>query len=345
MSEKNKTNDNIKDDEIRLVGTQIQFTESTMVSVLKESNYSPTNEQDHIDDPANDASSEHPDPNQRKKSKKGCVIMALVLIIIALICFFIFVMGNFFYAEPPSRVDASMARDTASSMTVQVDTLQADRQEMSASNEAPAKQGEMLVQDTLINDIPLTLFTMEGARMELCIGRPNANDPDLLFATQAADIRSDNGLPAGAFIHHGELIAKGHSKLGYCSIIGGSVTLGRAQDTPDFERAIEENGDFFRHYSLVSGGELIEIPVKGKALRKALCIMGDNLTVVICRDRESYHDFSQALVDMGCQEAIALVGGEALCYAYDATTDKVMMMGTPASQQTEYENYIVWRKN
>lgn len=210
-------------------------------------------------------------------------------------------------------------------------------------HETISSNASVAVADTTINDIPLRIITPNGSRMELYMGRFPERDSHVMLAVQAADIRGDMDKPTGAFVYKGELIAKGHSKYGFCAIIDGEVTLGRSCETPLLERAINSNGSFFRQYALVSKGKLTEIPPKGKAIRRALCLTGGKLQIIETTDRESYHDFSQALVDIGVEEALGLVGGEALI-KYLHPDGTATIEGKPYVDGCQSENYIIWRK-
>lgn len=199
-----------------------------------------------------------------------------------------------------------------------------------------------VVSDTTINDIPLRIFTPVGARMELFVGHHPEQGNGVILAAQAANLRGDDGTPAGAFVYRGELLAKGHSKYGFCAIVDSTVSIGRQIETPLFERAIERNGSFFRQYSIVSHGKLMPIPPKGKSLRRALCLRDDELLVVESVTAESYHDFSQALEDFGVSEALALVGGRAFVM-WREESGVLHQEGEASGESYPLENYIVWR--
>lgn len=199
------------------------------------------------------------------------------------------------------------------------------------------------MQTDTINDIQLRIFTPHGGRPELVIGNLQADTTRIILAAQAADVRGDNGEISGAFILKGELISKGLPKLGFCSIINNEITIGRQSETPLFERAIEENGYFFRQYSLVSNGEMIDIKPKGKAIRRALCYLRGSICIIESTERESYHDFAQALADYGVEECVSLVGGEAILKYKPA--DSPLLTEGKVNTDYEYVNYIVWMSN
>lgn len=362
-NDQTQVHDNIGDDEIRIVGTNLQFSTQTMDAVLKENEES---EQAIADTPlvvseaeavtgaenrnlmrkvAPGVPASFPPVPKRKRHVLPWLILLLLLLVFAIIGIKSCLTP---LCAPP--YEEPLSGDTlTSSSSVQVDTMFASMPEeelkedtVKQTSEAPAAR--VYVADTVINDIPLKCYVPQGGKVELSMARPSQKDTTLLFACQAADVRADINAPAGAFIYHGELKSKGYSKLGFCAIIQNEITIGRAKETTEFERAIEHNGDFFRHYSLVCKGTLIEVPVKGKAKRRALCILQGVVTIVECVDRESYHDFSQALVDMGCEEAVALVGGDALMYWWDEEQGSVASTGTSPHSARSSENYIVWRR-
>ncbi|MGM9713452.1 MAG: phosphodiester glycosidase family protein [Prevotella sp.] len=199
------------------------------------------------------------------------------------------------------------------------------------------------VSDTTVNDIPLRVMTPVGGHVGMYVGHRPAADAAVILAAHAADLRDDDGTPAGAFVYNGELLSRGRSKLGFCAIVGKTVSIGRQAETPLFESAVEQDGCFFRQYSLVSNGRLQPIPPKGKALRRALCLKDGTLHVVSSLTPESYHDFSLALEDIGVSEAIALVGGTAAVMWRDRDGN-LAKEGESFGGEYPYENYIVWRK-
>lgn len=98
-----------------------------------------------------------------------------------------------------------------------------------------------------LNDVPLYVYVPHNAQMSLSIGLPDKQDTSIIFVAQAADIRQDNGQIVGAFVLAGEPQAwnKPDAKTGYCAVIDGEITIGVAEDSPLFERAIERDGYFF----------------------------------------------------------------------------------------------------
>lgn len=200
--------------------------------------------------------------------------------------------------------------------------------------------------DTMINDIPMRLYIPHQVTMSLHLGAIDRNDPGIIFTAQAADIRADNGGIVGAFVLKGEPKAWGLSKKGYCAIIDDTVTVGVADNSPLFEEATEKDGYFFRQFPLVDNGQLVESEQKGKSVRRALCDRGGEIFTVETLTQESFHDFSQALVDLGVGNAIYLIGANAYGWATDINGER-HEFGDPnpkTSKKWRNINYLVMRE-
>ena len=198
--------------------------------------------------------------------------------------------------------------------------------------------------DTTINDIPLSLYIPHQMSYTLHVGTVDRNDTTILFVAQAADVRADNGGIVGAFVMKGEPKAWGLSKKGYCAIINDSVIIGVADNSPLFEEATEKEGYFFRQFPLVDNGQLVENEQRGKAVRRAVCDRNGEIFTVESLTDESFHDFAQALVDLGVDNAIYLVGANAYGWATDAKGQR-HEFGNPAPPKKKWKNisYLVMR--
>ena len=166
----------------------------------------------------------------------------------------------------------------------------------------------------LINDMSLYVFHLIDMSVELCQDLSANTDTTDCFIVQAADIRKDNKRFVGDFVLNGEKLASGKRKTGYCAIIDGKLSIGMADNDEMMNRCITEGGSFFRQYPLVSNGVMQENKIKGKSIRRALAQKGDRLYIIETEERESMHDFAEALQDMGMTDAISLVGGDAYMY-------------------------------
>lgn len=196
--------------------------------------------------------------------------------------------------------------------------------------------------DTTVNENGLLILSPENARPRLVIGTEALNDSTIVLATQAADVRGDNGQIAGTFVLNGELISKGEAKAGYCSIINGDLSIGIADATPMLEQTLTEGGYFFRQYPLVVGGQIVENKPKGKSIRKALAEIGGKICVVMSKERLNFHDFSQLLIDADVRNAIYLVGSTSYGFYVNEQGEKILTGKDPV---LEYENvnFIIWQ--
>ena len=193
-----------------------------------------------------------------------------------------------------------------------------------------------------INDISLDIYIPHNVTPTLSIGTPDYTDKKILLVTQAADIRADNGKINGAFVIDGKPMANGLSKKGFCGIIDGKVSIGVADNSPLFEEATEKEGYFFRQYPLVDNGNLVENEPKGKSIRKSLCDRNGEVFVAMSQTPESFHDFAQALVDLGVDNAIYLVGS-ADSYGFYRENGQLHEFASKRRGGQKYENYILWR--
>lgn len=205
-----------------------------------------------------------------------------------------------------------------------------------------AQPGKVIVSEATINSKTLKIWQFNGGHAELRIGAVSTDNPDVIFATQAADIRSDNRGIVGAFVDRGELVSKGQAKKGFCAIIDGKVVVGAAEHSPYLEEAIEKGGYFFRQYPLVYDGLVIDNKPKGAALRRALCERDGEIIVVEC-DRITFHDFAQTLADFGVQNAVCLVGADAYGF-YKADDNRAIEHGDSKWNQEPNVTYLVWRR-
>ena len=198
--------------------------------------------------------------------------------------------------------------------------------------------------DTVINDVQLSVYIPHNAKPELTLGVPDRKDKNIILAAQAADIRKDNRKILGAFVLKGEPLAWGLSKKGFCAIIEDKVTVGVSENSPLFEEATEKEGYFFRQFPLVDNGVLVENDQKNKTMRKALCTRAGQLLVVVSETDESMHDFAQALVDLGVENAIYLVGSHSSFGWYiDGAGEKTLFAPDVHRGTFKNENYIIWK--
>ena len=250
-------------------------------------------------------------------------VYILVIIIIVIVAVFI---GNYLFKKDNEI-------DNQNTMMQETNTIEPENE---------------VVENTLINDIPLRLYIPHNAYMSLHIGRMDKSDTSVVYVAQAADVRADNGGIVGAFVLKGVPRAWGLSKKGFCASIDGKVTVGVAENSPLFEQATEREGYFFRQYPLVKDGAVVDNELKGKAIRRAVCDRIGEIFMVETGTPESLHDFAQALADLGVDQAIYLVGSSAYGWAVDAT-GTVHEFGEDNYYKgrrriPKNTSYIVWRR-
>ena len=205
-----------------------------------------------------------------------------------------------------------------------------------------SQSGKVIFSEVIVDGKNLKVWQFDGGHAELRVGAVDTGEHDVIFATQAADIRSDNHGIVGAFVDRGELISKGQAKKGYCAIIDGKVVVGAAENSPYLEKAIEKDGYFFRQYPLVYDGLVIDNKPTGAALRRALCERDGEIIVVEC-DHVTFHDFAQTLADFNVQNAVYLVGADA--YGFYKTDDNLMTEhGDPKWNQEPNVTYLIWKR-
>lgn len=235
----------------------------------------------------------------------------------------------------------------------EVDTYFEDTSASASAEEPPFRRlgrevdslarGFTEIRDTVVNDIPLRIYIPHNAEMTLHVGRLDKGDTTIIYAAQAADIRRDNRKIVGAFVLKGEPLAWGLSKKGYCAVIDGRITIGVADNSPLFEEATKRSGYFFRQYPLVDNERLVENEPKNKSIRRAICDRRGEIMMVDCSSPESFHDFAQALVDLGVTHAIYLVGSTSYGWATDDSGNRVEF-GIENSRLPKNTSYIVWKR-
>jgi hypothetical protein len=208
--------------------------------------------------------------------------------------------------------------------------------------------GFVELRDTSINDVALRIYIPHNATMSLHVGKMNRDDSSVIYAAEASFIRDDNHAILGAYVLKGKPLAWGLSLRGYCAVIEDKVTVGVADNSPLFEEATEKGGYFFRQYPLVDNGEFVKNEPKNKAIRRAICTIGDEVFMVESLNKESFYDFTQALVDLGVENGVNLAGSHAYGWAVDREGTR-HEFGTPyyytgQRRMPKNTNYIVWRK-
>lgn len=303
--------EDIKDNEIRIIGASSSQPDSTKESTDKG----------------------HENKHGKNRKKKIFVFLAiLAVVIIAILALVLFIFSADRKEERP-RTEVNVADDyydEYANEAVNYDDFEED------------VEATVIMSEDSINDLELQIFTPEGCTPELYVGPIDTLDKSIVLCAQAADIRGDNGEIVSAFILDGEPLSRGIAKRGFCAIIDNEITLGMAEETPMYERVVEKGGDFFRQYPLVHDSKMQKNKPKGKSIRKALCIKDGKICIIKSKERESFHDFAQALQDYGVTEAIALTGSDATLFC--TTPDGQFHNFGLINNDIPKLNYIVFRK-
>lgn len=218
-----------------------------------------------------------------------------------------------------------------------------ESQQTDSLSDKAEDKGYIEILEETVNDVPMFVYVPYHARITLELGMPDKADSNIVFVAQAADIRRDNKKILGDFVLKGEKLSYGKAKTGFCAIIDNTITIGMDEDTPLLQQAIDRNGYFFRQYPLVIDGQLIENNPKDKAIRRAIGVRRGQVIMVESRSRESFHDFSQALVDIGITQAIYLVGSTAYGWCMDLSGNRIEFGVENPRNTPPNTSYIVWR--
>ena len=276
-------------------------------------------------------------------TKRVVLIAIAVVAIVGAVVALIFSGGN---AEPKPQVEEQIPI-YGEEIVVEEEHVTIDTTHLSRVEVADTERGFAELRDTTINDVPLRIYIPHNAELTLHVGKVDREADDIIYTAEAAFIRADNHAILGAFVLEGEPLAWGLSMRGFCASIDGEVTIGVADNSPLFEEAINRGGYFFRQYPLVDNGKFVANEPKNKSIRRAICERKGEIFMIESLTKESFHDFTQALVDLGVDNAVNLAGSEAYGWAIDRNGDK-HEFGTPnfytgRGKMPKNTNYIVWR--
>jgi Predicted periplasmic protein (DUF2233). len=266
----------------------------------------------------------------RKKGPERNVLFLLICIFLAILVGIIIFFINRneqtpeYYFEPEQAEQQSVSTPEAVSLK--------------STDETPYTE----FSEETANGVPLVIYVPKNSAMSLMVGMPDKSDERIVFAAMAADIRKDNMQIVGDFVLSGKRLARGVSKKGYAAIEGNKITIGVGESTPLLQQTIENNGYFFRQYPLVSNGELVENNPKNKSIRRALAVRNEQVIIVASKNRESFHDFSQALIDIGVLNAIYLVGSDSFGWYHDNEFVR-HEFGKELPDIPDNISYIIWR--
>ena len=198
--------------------------------------------------------------------------------------------------------------------------------------------------DTVVDGVPLRIITPYNTTPELLVGPVDTADHSILLCTQAADLRKDNGKILGAFVLHGQPLAWGLSKRGYCAIVDGQITVGVSDNSPLFELATEKDGFFFRQYPLVDNGEALHNNPENVSHRRALCAWRDRICIALSLEPLQMDQFGNILAALGVRDAIYLVGSSSAQGWTTLSDGSRSYFATPRPKVPQNINYILFRK-
>lgn len=263
--------------------------------------------------------------NERRVKKSYAIIIFIIIAVILTLAFL------YFCFLQKNNHDNSNIEQTQENIT-ELQTLKTENTNSSIN-----------ISNDSINDVPLLILALHNLKPELQIGLPDTTDQSTVLALPAADIRKDNQEIVGDFILQGNEISRGKRKVGYCSIIEGKLEIGISTDNNIKDICLDKQGSLFRQYILVFEGKIQKNILKGKSYRRALIVQNNQTYIIISKKRESLYDFSEAISDLGFQDAIYLVGGDSFGF-YRNNNGEMNLIGKPENEQYPKRNYIVFKK-
>lgn len=273
---------------------------------------------------------------RKRKHCVGVVVIAALLVVVAgmLVCYLAY--------SPAKRQEAFSGTVKAEAESGAMKISQPHRLKLGLQTGISEKAFVEII-DTVANEVALKLYVPHHARMTLQTGQIELHDTTIVYIARAADLRADNGGIVGAFVCKGKPLSWGLSKRGYCASIEGQVYVGVAENSPLFEAATEKEGYFFRQYPLVSNGQVVENKPKGKSVRRGICDRQGEIFMAETVDEVSFHDFSQALVDLGVNQAVYIVGSNSYGWAVDKDGNRHEFGKLPQQPVPANTTYLVWR--
>ena len=277
--------------------------------------------------------SRHPDSPQKKdpssRRVKWIALFLSLSIVIAIILLLLYLKFSN-RTSAPDHLDIRMERMGSPS----------DSTSPISSDSISSERAYVEMTDTVVGNQPLTIFIPRLGKPRLQVGVEALQNEDAAFVLQAADVRKDNGGIVGAYVLEGNLLSRGQSKSGFCAIINDELTIGVSDATPYLEKAIEQDGYFFRQYPLVVGGQMVENKLKLSSLRRALADLNGETVVVMSRKRMTLNEFAETLIELGATNAIYLVGSTSYGFARDCNGDRIIF-GNQKEHPFQNSNYIM----
>lgn len=193
--------------------------------------------------------------------------------------------------------------------------------------------------------IPLLITIPLNSKPTLALGKDVLNDKDVVCMAQAASVslgKDGSTKIVGAFVMKGEPISWGKSKAGYCAIINDSIFIGSSDNTSLFEKATENEGYFFRQFSIIENGEVSRFKNRDLCIRRALCLHNGMIKIITSENKVMINDFSEAIAQYGVNEALLLDGDQAL-QRYTDKDGKIHNIGKVLFSDMSQVSFIVWK--
>lgn len=237
-------------------------------------------------------------------------------------------------------------KNTTSSDNIAIETPQSEDSYSNTVTDQSDTIQRIELHEESINDVPMQLYEPHNIAIKLHVGLPDINDKSILYVAEAAFVRADNKRIMDDFVLEGTQLAYGKANTGYCSIINGQVYIGAKNDSLRLLEAIHQKGFFFRQFLLVNNGYPVkEFFQKNKAMRRAIALRQGKLVIVESKNKESLHDFAQALADIDISQAVYLIGGTESYGWYRTESEKtVVTFGTKTKQKPSSTSYIIFQR-
>lgn len=183
----------------------------------------------------------------------------------------------------------------------------------------------VMTQDSVLG-VALNLYELQGLKAEISFTEPDTLDKDVYLYSRCSDQSAYNPKAKGfcylgTIIENGKEIESDNNRLGYLASANGNVVVGIGRDEEVADYCMENSGNMFRQFILVSAGQLPpKFYLHGKVERRAIGADEQNrLFYIESRHPETMWDFADALREYGFIDAIYITGGN--YHSYYRTLD------------------------
>ena len=175
----------------------------------------------------------------------------------------------------------------------------------------PVKQEapEVVMTSDSILGVAMDFYAIHGLKASIEFEEPDTADISVFLYCRSAD-HTASGKYLGSLVAEGKEIMSDRSRLGYMAMLGGNSVIGisRSEKVKDYVQ--KRGGSFFRQFILVSDGTIpSRFYLHGKVERRAIGRIGDQLSFIATRHKETLWDFADALREYGFIDAIYITGG------------------------------------